>query len=134
MPAARRMLVTASVAVTVAATRAQAQDLSQRFSISDVQDTTFSFAVGKTRWVKPKQRGVAVDARERDALVARFRVVSVKGGLAMAVITGQTMPVVASHTVIMERPPSRWYRNPTFWAGTAVGAVSAGLAAAFAAR
>lgn len=115
-------------ALALAAPAAGAQDLTQRFSISDVGDTTFTFAVGNTRWVKAKQRGIAVDARERDALVARFRVISVEQGVATALITGQTTRVTPAHTVMMQRPPERWYANPRFWAGTVVGLVSGVLA------
>jgi hypothetical protein len=126
----RRLLLAAGVATTLAAAPAAAQDLSQRFSIADVGDTTFTFAIGKTRWVKPRQRGVAVDARERDALVARFRVMAVRRGMATAMITGQTRRVTPAHTVIMTRPPERWYRNPRFWAGAAVGLVGGTFAGA----
>lgn len=98
-----------------------AQDLSQRFSIAEVRDTVFTFAVGNTRWVKPRQLGVAVDARARDLLVARFRVLSVRNGLATALITGETTRLAPVHTVVMRRPPERWYRNRYFWAGAIVG-------------
>jgi len=126
--AVRRLLLAVTAAVALVARPAAAQELTQRFSISEVGDTTFTFAVGNTRWVKPKQRGIAVDARERDALVARFRVLSVEQGVATALITGQTTRVTPSHTVMMQRPPERWYANPRFWAGTVVGLVGGVLA------
>ena len=125
-----RLVLAVAAALWLAAAPAAAQDLSQRFSIADASDTTFTFAVGRTRWVKPRQRGVAVDARERDALVARFRVTEVRDGMATAVITGQTRRVTPDHTVIMQRPPDRWYRNPRFWAGAVVGLVSGAFAGA----
>ncbi len=121
MRSPRRGLLVGGLVVAVGAAPAAAQDLSQRFSISEVQDTTFTFAVGRTRWVKTKQRGVAVDARESDALVARFRVLGVTRGIALAMITGQTTRVTPAHTVIMQRPPERWYSNARFWAGAVVG-------------
>ena len=127
---ARRLALATAAALALAAGPTRAQDLSQRFSIADASDTTFTFAVGRTRWVKPRQRGVAVDARERDALVARFQVTSVSGGMATAMITGQTRRVTPDHTVIMQRPPERWYRNPRFWAGAVVGLVSGTFAGA----
>ena len=120
----RRLLLLGGAAAALSAAPAAAQDLSQRFSIADVGDTTFTFAVGRTRWVKPEQRGVAVDAREGDALIARFEVLAVRRGMATAMITGQTRRVTPQHTVIMTRPPERWYSNPRFWAGAAVGLVS----------
>ena len=126
---ARGIAAAAALALAAPSTSA-AQDLSQRFSIAEAGDTTFTFAVGRTRWVKPRQRGVAVDARERDALVARFQVTGVRDGLATAMITGQTRRVTPDHTVIMQRPPERWYRNPRFWAGAVVGLVSGAFAGA----
>ena len=126
---ARRALVAGALAAAPGAS--SAQDLSQRFSISQVQDTTFTFAIGNTRWVRPRQRGVAVDARARDMLVARFRVLRVDAGLATALITGETTRLRTQHTVVMDRPPDRWYRRPLFWAGAVVGMVigAAGAAA-----
>lgn len=124
---ARALAVAGTLALTATST-ASAQDLSQRFSIAEAGDTTFVFAVGRTRWVKPRQRGVAVDARERDALVARFQVTGVHEGMATAMITGQTRRVTPDHTVIMQRPPERWFRNPRFWAGAVVGLVSGAFA------
>ena len=118
----RRAVLGAATAAALA-TRAGAQDLTQRFSITTVQDTTFTFAVGRTRWVKPKQRGVAVDARARDMLVARFRVMRVDNGVATALITGETTRLAPVHTVVMDRPPDRWYRRPIFWAGLVSGLV-----------
>ena len=117
-------LVAAGLSVGApAASAAGAQDLSQRFSIAEVRDTIFTFAVGNTRWVKPRQLGVAVDARARDLLVARFRVLSVRNGIATALITGATTRLAAVHTVVMRRPPERWDRSRYFWAGAIVGLV-----------
>ena len=118
-----RRAVLGTAAAAALAAPAGAQDLTQRFSITTVQDTTFTFAVGRTRWVKPKQRGVAVDARARDVLVARFRVVRVENGVATALITGETTRLAPVHTVVMDRPPDRWYRRPIFWAGLVSGLV-----------
>ena len=122
MATVRRALLGA-LAGAVLASAARAQDLTQRFSITTVQDTTFTFAIGRTRWVKPKQRGVAVDARARDMLVARFRVMRVDNGVATALITGETTRLDPVHTVVMDRPPDRWYRRPIFWAGLVSGLV-----------
>lgn len=117
--------------LALAARPAHAQEPSQRFSIDQVQDTTFTFAIGRTRWVKPKQRGIAVDAVRRDALVARFRVLGVTGGVATALVTGATTRVTPLHTVIMVPPRQRWYANRVFWIGT-VGGLLGGTAAGIA--
>jgi hypothetical protein len=128
MRALARAACGAAAALALAAGRGGAQDLSQRFSITSAGDTTFTFAIGKTGWVKPKQRGMAVDAQRRDALVARFRVIGVRNGVATALITGQTTPVTSAYTVVMQRPPERWYSNARFWAGAVVGVVAGVLA------
>ena len=120
----RRAALGAVAALVISGSAAGAQDLAQRFSITNAGDTTFTFAIGKTRWVKPKQRGIAVDAQRRDALVARFRVVAVNGGVATALITGQTTRVTPAYTVVMQRPPEHWYSNARFWAGTILGLVA----------
>jgi hypothetical protein len=59
--------------------------------------------------------------------VARFRVLEVQGGVAIGLITGATTRLSGAHTVIMERPPERWYRSRYFWAGAVVGAVGGAL-------
>lgn len=106
---------------------------SQRFSIGEVQDTTFTFTIGRTGWVKPKQRGIAVDAARRDALVARFSVLAVRGGVATALVTGATTRVSPAHTVVMVPPRQRWYRSRYFWSG-AIGGLLGGAAAGIAIR
>jgi len=121
------LLVAAAPSVAAAQPRSER---SQRFSITQVGDTTITFGVGRMRWVKPKQRGVAVDASQRDALIARFRVLEVTRGVATALITGQTTRVTTAHTVVMIEPAQRWYKSGRFWTGAFVGALGGVFAGA----
>src|SRR5688500_14864000 len=101
----------------------RAQETAVRFPVVDVADTTFTFRVGGQQWVRPGLRGIVVDPRQRDVLVARFRVNTVNGEIARAVITGQATSVNSSHTVLLDVPQRPWYRQRAFWLGTAAGAV-----------
>ena len=112
----------ALVGTLVAAPLARAQESATRFEITAVGDTTFSFRVGQEfGWVRRGQRGIAVDPRRRDVLIARFRVLRVAEGQATALITGQTTTVEVTHVALLTRPHTPWYRQPTFWAGLVLG-------------
>jgi hypothetical protein len=100
-----------------------------RFQIESVGDSTFTFEVGGQRWVAPEQRGIAVDPRRRDALIARFVVWRVEEGLATALITGETTRLRPQHVAILRQPPRRWFRNTSFWTGAAAGLVAGVLGA-----
>ena len=63
-------------ATTTLAAPAGAQESAVRFEISTVADSTFEFPAGRYAWVAPGIRGIAVDPRRRDALVARFQVLN----------------------------------------------------------
>ena len=113
------------VLVAVAGTaRLEAQDTAVRFEISGVADSTFSFVVGTHEWVAGGQRGIVVDPRRRDALIARFRVTSVRDGLATAVVTGQTTPLSTQHAALLTQPSPPFWRQPTFWIGLVLGGVA----------
>ena len=119
----RRLLVPMAVLLLglIAVPRAQAQETATRFTVSGVADSTFSFAVGRYDWVAPGQRGIVVDPRQRDALVANFRVLRVQRGLATALITGQYTAVTTQHAVLIEQPATPWYRQRSFWIGFVLG-------------
>ena len=106
---------------------ARAQSAARRFEITAAGDTTFTFAVGDQRWVRPGLRGTAVDPRQRDALIARFEVVRVRDGVATAVVTGATTQVTRDHVAQLSEPPRRWWKNGGTWTGLLLGLV-AGLA------
>ena len=106
-----------------------AQQRTVRFEIIAVSDTTLSFRSGDAHWVRRDQTGSAVDPRRRDALVARFRVVRVRNGVATALVTGQTTAVSTDHVATLREPPRSWFRAPTFWAGLLVGGALGATAA-----
>jgi hypothetical protein len=117
-----------AIGLTLGARPAEAQFRGVRFEITQVGDTTFRFPRGTAGWVKPGRTGIAVDPRQRDILVARFRVVRVDSGMVTALITGQTTRVATEHIAVMEEPPRPWYKGITFWGGLVFGFV-AGIAA-----
>lgn len=99
-----------------------AQQVTARFEIAEVSDTTFKFAMGAQRWVASRNRGIVVDPARRDMLVARFRIASVQGDTVVGVVTGQTTRVTIEHFVVMNPPPApAWYRRSAFWSGIGVG-------------
>lgn len=108
----------------VAVPRAHAQESAVRFEITGVADSTFSFAVGAHDWLRAGQRGIVVDPRRRDALVARFRIQRVQGGLATAVVTGQTTALSREHAALVDRPAPAFFRQPVFWIGLVLGGVA----------
>jgi hypothetical protein len=121
----RAFLSTLSLAAVIglAPGPARAQETAVRFPITQAGDTTFSFRVGEHLWVRAGMRGIVVDPRQQDVLVARFRITGLANGQANALITGQTTSVTAAHSVLLDVPSTPWYKQRTFWLGTAVGAV-----------
>ena len=101
---------------------ARAQVGGVRFEISRVvDDTTIAFRRGTANWIRPRQVGIAVDPRRRDALVARFRVIAIDSEMATAVITGQTTRITPDHVAILNEPQSSWLRSPRAWGTLLVG-------------
>lgn len=125
----RRLLVGLGLFLAIAiATPAAAQVKGWRFEITRTDDSTFVFPRLTANWVRPGQTGIAVDPRRHDALVARFRIVSVDSGRATALVTGQTTRVVVDHVAILEEPRRPWFRTVLFWGGVALGAVVGAVA------
>ena len=100
---------------------AGAQASATRFEITAVDDTTFTLRLGPHDWVRPGLRGIAVDPRRRDVLIARFRITDVREGEATALVTGQTTVVEVSHVALLTRPETPWYRQRLFWIGALLG-------------
>lgn len=107
--------------------RLGAQNGAYRFLVGAVSDSTISFSVARSPWVRVGQTGIAVDPRRGDALVARFRVVRVEGGEAIALITGQTTRLTTDVVATLERPRTPWWRSRSFWGGTVLGAIAGAL-------
>jgi hypothetical protein len=122
---AARRLVTVALALGLAAwprdAAAQTLERAARFTITAVSDSTFTFAVGSARWVKAGERGMAVDPKRRDALVARFQVLAVGERSATALITGETTPLTPDHVAVLEMPIRPWYSSSLFWSGAVLG-------------
>ena len=138
MTHARRLAaaLVALAALSLAPGRAGAQggmDRTVRFDLTMVDDSTFTFDVGARGWIKPGVRGIAVDPRRRDVLVARFLVLGVADGIATALVTGQTTRLRDEHIAVLRAPARKWYRTRDFWVGAAAGAL-AGIAGALAAK
>ena len=121
----RRLLLLGSMLLlgALGAPAAGAQDVSARFEIVAVGDTTFLFRAGSRSWVRAGQRGIAVDPRRRDVMVARFHVISLRDGVATAKITGQTTNITTDYVAVISPPVPSWYARPTFWIGAGVGAI-----------
>ena len=109
--------------IALAALPASAQN-EARFRVTSVGDSTLNFPVGSNRWVAQGRKGIIVDPRRDDVLIARIAILSVNRGTATALITGQTTPVQTSHVAVLERPVTRFYSRGDFWLGILVGAVA----------
>lgn len=107
-----------------AAAQGQAQNGAYRFEMTLIGDSTVTFSLGRESWVRPGMSATAVDARRRDALVATLRVLRVERGSATALVTGQTTNLSPDHMVLVQRPPTPWYRQQTFWGALLFGAAS----------
>ena len=120
------LAVVALLALCVLGRAAAAQSIQTgvRFDVAAVGDSTFTFVVGPQRWVQKGQRGLAVDPRRHDVLVARFVVTAVEGNTATGLVTGATSPVTTDHVVILTRPRIPSLRQKTFWLGAGAGGLA----------
>jgi hypothetical protein len=112
-------------ALLCAPSRARAQETAYRFEIDSVGDSTIVLSTARHEWIRAKQKGIAVDPMRHDALVARFVILRVdpKHKQALAVVTGQTTRLTTDHVALIDRPARKWFAQPAFWIGTALGAV-----------
>jgi hypothetical protein len=96
-----------------------------RFEIDSVTDSTATFRVREATWVRPGMQSYMVDPAQRDALVARLRILSRSGESATAIVTGQVTSIKAEHFLLVVRPEVPWWSSRRFWMGTVVGATAA---------
>lgn len=116
-----RLAAAAALAVALASP-AEGQRSTVRFYVDSVADSTFSFRIAPgDDWIEVGAMGTAVDPARRDALVARFRVISLWGDRATALVTGQTTLLTVNHIALLEPPQRRFYRQRAFWSGTLLG-------------
>jgi hypothetical protein len=100
---------------------AHAQESAVRFEITQVGDSTFTFPVGSHLWVRRGIKGIVVDPKRRDILVARFRVVGVHGGEATGLVTGQTTRITEDNVALLDEPRTPFYQRGTLYAGFLAG-------------
>jgi hypothetical protein len=126
-------LVGAALAVSVAAAPAAAVapdpgEGQRRFAIVEVTDSTVTFLAPRERWLRVGAYGIAVDPRQRDALVGRLRVLRRSGDSSVALVTGQTTRMSTDYVAIFRRPSTPVLRQRAFWGGLSAGLVAgAGL-------
>ncbi|WP_396200853.1 hypothetical protein [Gemmatimonas sp.] len=102
-----------------------------RFEIDAVDDSTATFRVFESRWLRTGLSAYAVDPVHRDALVARLTIIRRDSTTATALVTSQVARVTTGHFVLVPPPPTPWWATKRFWIGTLVGtAVGAGTTAA----
>ena len=94
----------------------------RRFAVVTIEDTTFTILIGADRWVRRGTVGVTVDPKRRDALVAKFRVLSRTGDSAIALVTGQTTRVSQTDVALIREPVPGPLRQGVFWGGLFLGA------------
>jgi len=100
-----------------------------RFEIESVDDSTARFRPFESKWLRVGMTVSAVDPSQRDALVARLRIVRADSGRFVALVTSQVTRVTTEHFLLAARPPVPWYKARRFWWGVVSGgAAGAGAA------
>ena len=94
-----------------------------RFEVDAVDDSTATFRVFESRWLRAGLSAYAVDPINRDALVARLTIVRRDSTTATALVTSQVARVTTNHFLLVSPPPTPWWRTKLFWIGTLVGSV-----------
>lgn len=105
-----------------------AADGERRFTIVAVTDSTVTLLAPRERWMRRGTYGIAVDPRQRDALVGRLRVLARAGDSAVALVTGQTTRMTTDYVAIFRRPATPMLRQQAFWGGLFAG-LAAGVGA-----
>lgn len=104
-----------------------------RFEIESVDDSTARFRPFEASWLRVGMTVSAVDPTQRDALVARLRIVRSDSGRFVALVTSQVTRVTTNHFLLAARPKTPWYRAQRFWWGVLAGG-TAGTATSVIAR
>ena len=94
-----------------------------RFEVDAVDDSTATFRVFESRWLRSGLSAYAVDPINRDALVARLTILRRDSTTATALVTSQVARVTTDHFLLIPPPPTPWWRTKLFWIGTLVGSV-----------
>lgn len=94
-----------------------------RFEIDAVDDSTATFRVFESRWLRAGFSAYAVDPAHRDALVARLTIIRLDSSTASALVTSQVARVTTNHVLLVPPPHRSWWRAKRFWIGTLVGGV-----------
>lgn len=102
-----------------------------RFELFAVDDSTVRFRPQEANWVRVGAVAHVVDPTQRDALVARMRVLEVRNDTAIALVVSQVTRVRPDHVILLSPPSTRWWRDRTFWIGTLSGGVLAAALGAF---
>lgn len=92
-----------------------------RFEIDSVSDSTATFRVHEAKWVRRGMSSYVVDPLQRDALVARLRIIARDSLSATAVVTSQVSRVKTDHFLLVPKPTVPWWRSREFWAGSILG-------------
>ncbi|HEY0930510.1 MAG TPA: hypothetical protein VGE27_11380 [Gemmatimonas sp.] len=94
-----------------------------RFEIDSVTDSTAIFRVQEAQWLRTGMSGYAIDPRQRDALVARVKVVAADSAYATVQVTSQVSLVKRDHVLLIVEPLRPWWRKGLFWTGAGLGAL-----------
>ncbi|MCC6244463.1 MAG: hypothetical protein IT353_16595 [Gemmatimonadaceae bacterium] len=105
-----------------------------RFEIDVVSDSTIRFKPREMLWVRAGMVAYVVDPMNRDALVARTRVLEVWNETAVGVVTSQVTRVTTKHVVLLTPPVVPWWKKRAPWVGALIGALVGGTAGALVAR
>ena len=92
-----------------------------RFEIDAVDDSTARFRPLESRWLRVGMSAIVVDPKNRDALVARVRIMSADSLVVTALVIGQVGRVTTDHFLLVMRPKTRWWRDRRFWFGALAG-------------
>ncbi len=92
-----------------------------RFEIDAVDDSTARFRPLESRWLRTGMLAIVVDSKNRDALVARVRIIAVDSTSVTALVIGQVGRVTTDHFLLVAHPKTPWWHDRRFWIGALAG-------------